>query len=77
MAQSRIRVERIPADELTDHQIERLVQFGQREADLIDEMEVAARLGDRNLVWQIAEALVQLQDLRNSTLAQPRAETKP
>jgi hypothetical protein len=58
----RIRVERVPADDLSAHQIERLMAFGKREADLIDEMETAARAGDRDLVWQLAEALVRCQD---------------
>jgi hypothetical protein len=58
----RIRVERIPAAELSDYQMEQLMAFGKREADLIDEMEVATRNGDRNLVWQLAEAFVRLQD---------------
>jgi hypothetical protein len=62
MPQPRIRVERIPADELAEHQIETLMSFGRREADLIDQMEAAARVGDRNLVWQLAEALVRCQD---------------
>jgi hypothetical protein len=58
----RIRVERIPAEELSDHQIEQLMAFGKRENDLIDEMEAATRAGDRARVWQLAEALVRLQD---------------
>ena len=58
----RIRVERIPAEELSDHQIEQLMSFGKREADLIDRMEAAARAGDRDLVWELAEALVRCQD---------------
>jgi hypothetical protein len=62
MSTSRIRVERRPADELSDHQFEVLMSLGRREADLIDEMEAAARAGDRDLVWHIAEALVGLQD---------------
>ena len=63
----RIRAERIPADELTDAQIERLMEFGCREANLIDEMEAAVRSGDRNLTWQLAEALVRLQDQARHT----------
>jgi hypothetical protein len=59
---ARIRVERVPADELSDHQIQRLIEFGKREAELIDEMEAATRAGDRNLVWQLAEELVHFQD---------------
>jgi hypothetical protein len=63
MAQSpRIRVERTPAHELSDAQIEKLMGFGKREADLIDQIEEAARAGDRDLCWQLAEALVRLQD---------------
>jgi hypothetical protein len=58
----RIRLARIPAEELSDHQIEALMAFGKREAALIDEMEAAARAGDRDLVWQLAEALVRCQD---------------
>jgi len=58
----RIRVERTPADELSDHQIEQLMAFGRREAELVDQMEAAARAGDRALVWQLAEELVRYQD---------------
>jgi hypothetical protein len=62
MPQPSIRVERVPAEELSDHQLERLMAFGRREADLIDEMEAAARVGDRDSVWRLAEALVRFQD---------------
>ena len=62
MPSTRIRAVQRAAAELSDDQIERLVNFGKREADLIDEMEAAARVGDRNLVWQLAEALVRCQD---------------
>lgn len=58
----RLRVVRRPAEELSDEQIARLLDFGRREADLITEMEAAARAGDRNLVWELAEALVRCQD---------------
>jgi hypothetical protein len=58
----RIRAERVPADELTDAQIERLMEFGKREAGLLDEMEAAARVGDRDLVWRIAQALCQMDE---------------
>jgi hypothetical protein len=57
-----IRVERIPAGELSDDAIDRLVSFGRREAQLLDEMEAAARAGDRDLAWQLAQTLVRLQD---------------
>jgi hypothetical protein len=59
---ARIRVERIPADALTDTEFQRLMAFGRREAELIDEMEAAARAGDRNEVWRLAEELVRIQD---------------
>jgi hypothetical protein len=59
---SRIRVVRRPADELSDAQIARLVEFGQREAALIDELQAAVRTGDRTLTWQLAEALCRLED---------------
>jgi len=62
MANAHIRVERIPGAELTDHQIEQLMNFGRREAGLIDEMTAAARLGDQNLVMQIVQELVRMED---------------
>ena len=62
MSQPRIRVKRIPAEDLSDHQIERLMEFGRREADLIEQMEEAARTGDRGKLWRLAEELVRLQD---------------
>jgi hypothetical protein len=66
MAQSpNLRVKRIPADELSDQQIERLMTFGQQEAALIEELEQATRSGDRDLVWQIAQALCGIQDQIN------------
>jgi hypothetical protein len=57
-----LRVVRREAAELSDREIERLMDFGKREAELIGDMEQAVRAGDRNLVWQIAEALVRSQD---------------
>jgi hypothetical protein len=53
-----IRLQRRPAEELTPSQIEILMEFGRREADLIDELEVAARAGDRERVWVLAQELV-------------------
>jgi hypothetical protein len=58
---ARIRVDRRPAAELSDDQIERLMDFGRREAQLIDEMTAAVAVGDRALTWQLAEALAKLQ----------------
>jgi hypothetical protein len=62
MLQPNLRVVRREPAELTDHQIEQLMDFGRAEAALVDEMEAAARVGDKNLVWQLAEELVRMQD---------------
>lgn len=59
---TRIRVMPRAADELTDSQIETLMNFGKREAELIDELEAATRNGDRDLAWQIAQALCRIED---------------
>jgi hypothetical protein len=59
-----IRVERRPPEDFSDHQIETLMNFGKREADLINEMDAAVQVGDRNLVWQLAVTLTQLHDER-------------
>jgi hypothetical protein len=58
----RLRVVRCPVDELSDQQIEQLMSFGRREAELLDRMEAATRAGDRDAVWQIAQALCVCQD---------------
>ena len=58
----RLRVIRRAADELSDQQIEQLMSFGRREAELLDQMECAVRSGDRNLTWQLAQALCECQD---------------
>lgn len=58
----RICVERRSIDELSDAQIEQLMAFGKREAELLEEIEAAVRVGDRNLVWQLARALCQIED---------------
>jgi hypothetical protein len=57
-----LHVVRHAVDELSDEQIARLMDFGKREADLIDQMEAATRAGDRDLVWQLAQALCRIQD---------------
>jgi hypothetical protein len=62
MPQPELRVVRRAVEELSEAQIEQLMNFGKREADLIDEMVAAARAGDRNLVWQIAQAMVEIED---------------
>jgi hypothetical protein len=58
----RLRVFRPEVQELSDDQFEQLISVGKREADLIEEMEQAVRAGDRNLVWQIAQALCRSED---------------
>jgi hypothetical protein len=62
MATPRPRVVPRAAEEMSDHQIEQLISVVKREADLIEEMEQAVRAGDRNLVWQIAQALCRIED---------------
>ena len=57
-----LRVVRRPVEELSDEQIARLMAFGQREAQLLDQMEEATRAGDRDAVWRLAESLVRVQD---------------
>ena len=59
---SGIRVVRRGVEEFTDTQIEKLIDFGKRESDLIDQMEAAARAGDRELAWQLAQAICDLHD---------------
>jgi hypothetical protein len=61
MPNPRIHVVRVPAEELTDAQIDQLMAIGRREADLIDEIEAAVRADDRALVWQLAQALCELE----------------
>jgi hypothetical protein len=58
----RLRVVRRAADELSDQQIEQLMAFGKREAELLDQMEEATRAGDRDAVWRLATSLLACQD---------------
>ena len=62
MPQAKLHVVRRAIGELSDNEIERLMDFGKREADLIDEMTAAARAGDQNLVWQLARSLCEIED---------------
>jgi hypothetical protein len=57
-----IRAIRREAEELSDGAIERLVNFGRREAAVLDEMEAAARTGNRERTWELAQELCRLQD---------------
>jgi hypothetical protein len=67
MPQPELRVVRRAVEELSEAQIEQLMNFGKREADLIDEMVAAARAGDRDLVWQLAQALCDIEDQISNT----------
>jgi hypothetical protein len=49
-------------NELTDSQIETLINFGREEAQLLDELEAAVKNEDRALVWQIAQAICGIED---------------
>jgi hypothetical protein len=59
---SHLRPVRREASELTDTQIEKLMEFGRREAAIIDEMVDAARADDRDRAWQLAQKLVEIED---------------
>jgi len=62
MPDLRMRVVRRSTEDLTDSQIEQLMTFGRREADLLDKLEAATRAGDRNLVFEIAQVFCQLEE---------------
>jgi len=59
---TRIRAVRHDPAELTDTQIETLMAFGRREAELLAELQSAVETDDRELAWQIAQALIQVED---------------
>jgi hypothetical protein len=61
-ATGRLRIVRKAVEDFSDTEIEKLMDFGRREADLLEEMEAAVRTGDRELVWQLAKALVEIED---------------
>jgi hypothetical protein len=61
-AASRLRPVRREAGELSDTQIEKLLEFGRREAEIIDELVDATRADDRDHVWQLARTLVEIED---------------
>ena len=58
----RIRMVPRPIEEMSNSQIECLMAFGRQEAELLDELELAVHKGNRELVWQLAEALCSLRD---------------
>ena len=49
-------------EELSDRQIQELMDFGKREAEIIDRLEAAVREGNRELAWEISEELVAVED---------------
>jgi len=49
-------------EEMTDAQIETLINFGRCEAELIDELEEATRHGDRDRAWAICQRICQIED---------------
>ena len=57
-----IHVERGSVADMTDSQIETLMSFGRREAELIDELEDATRAGDRDRAWRLSEELCRVTD---------------
>ena len=63
MPQPKLHVVRRAAEELSDLQVEQLMDFGRRESALIDEITAAARAGDQNLVCQLVQALCDIEDL--------------
>jgi hypothetical protein len=48
--------------EMTESQIDALMNLGREEAALLDELEAATRAGDRDEVWRIAQALCGIED---------------
>jgi hypothetical protein len=53
-------VRRDPA-EFTDRQIEQLIAFGRREAELIRQLARAYRNGDKEAAWQLAGEAAELE----------------
>ena len=57
-----VTLHRRKPDELSDAAIQRLIERGVQDAKLIDEMEEAVKSGDLNLVFQLAAALVGMEE---------------
>lgn len=58
----RIRASVRPVEEMTESQVEALMTLGRREAELMDRLEVAARTGDKDEVWRIAQEYCRIED---------------
>jgi hypothetical protein len=58
----RIRVVRRDPAELTDSQLDTILRFRSKRSDLIDKIEAAARAGDREQAWELAQALSRMTD---------------
>jgi hypothetical protein len=57
-----VRAEARPPEEMSESQIETLLNFGKRESALMDRLEVAARAGDKDEVWKIAQEYCRVED---------------
>jgi hypothetical protein len=50
------------AEELSDGALQRLIEAGQRESELIDELAEAVRSGDKVRAWKISITLAGVQE---------------
>jgi hypothetical protein len=58
----RLHAEVRPVEEMTELQIEALMNLGRAEAELMNRLEAAARAGDKNEVWKIAQEYCAIED---------------
>jgi hypothetical protein len=58
----RIRAEVRDPAEMTESQLEVLMDLGRAEAELLDRLEAATRAGDRDAVWKIALEYCAIED---------------
>jgi hypothetical protein len=58
----RIRAQLRPPEEMTEAQIEVLMDLGRAEAELLDRLEAATRAGDKAEVWKIAQEYCGIED---------------
>jgi hypothetical protein len=50
-------IHRRRAEEMSERQIQALIDLGKNEAELIDQLEAAVNAGDKVKVWEIAVAI--------------------
>jgi hypothetical protein len=67
----RIHLERRSLADLSDQEIDRLVNFGRAEADLINQLVEASRDGDRDLAWRVVQEFRRIED-EIEAMAKPR-----